>query len=163
MIIGDVVVYVDNKWDVKLKGFYPFRTDVTRAYRTAMAPVEYGVKSIDNKVIDPITIKIVGKISRMGSDQANGSNWEGSGWETELAYRNLATIADDNLPCSVATTDGFYNNLLLTGVRLVGDSKELDQTEVEIEYTEILFAQGEAARKADPGNTRKARNGYISG
>lgn len=158
MNINKVAVYTDNKWNGELSKFYPFRADVIRKTRMMMAPIETGTNSIDNKVLDPIVIKIVGKVGRIG---------EASGllYDTDETYRYISSMVDNKKSplYSVATTDGFYNNLSMSGARLIGEAKELDQTEVELEFTEILLVQGESSKKRDKGNNSRSRSGYIAG
>lgn len=153
-----VAVYTDNKWNGELEKFYPFRVDVVRKTRMMMSPIETGTSSIDNKVLDPIVIKVVGKVGRIGVDSRLLE-------DTDSTYRYIASMVDnrDSPLYSVSTTDGFYNNLSMSNARLMGESKELDQTEVELEFTELLLVQGESTRKRDAGNTSRSRNGYISG
>lgn len=158
MKICKVAVYTDNKWDGELDKFYPFRAEVVRKTRMAMAPIETGTKSIDNKVLDPIVIKVVGKVGRIGETDKLL-------FDTDSTYRYINSMVDNKSSpfYSVSTTDGFYNNLTMSGARLIGESKEIDQTEVELEFTELLLIQGETAKPRDKGNNSRSRSGYMAG
>lgn len=152
-----VALYKDNNWKSEVDGFYPFHTIVTRASRVIKAPVEIGTLAADTKVLDPIVVKITGKIDRLYSDSYIA---QGSGAAVELA--ELADLKSDKF-VSVRTPEGFYKNLIVETVESKGSTKEFDLVECTVTLVEMLILQGSGYTNAmSPDNDSLSRRGYIN-
>lgn len=152
-----VALYHSNNWDAKVEGFEPFASSVIRGSRITKAPVESGVLAGDSKVLDPIVIKLTGKVNRL-----YGTNYMVS---NKNAIKTIAKYADlrSNEFMSVRTPDGFYNNLVIENVETNGDSKEVDLVTCVITLVEMLIIQGAKNSKTkSPDNKSISRRGFIN-
>lgn len=152
-----VALYNDNNWSSRVYGFEPFASSVIRGSRIMKAPVESGVLAADSKVLDPIVIKLTGKINRLYGTDYMVSN--------KNAIKTIAKYADLRINefLSVRTPDGFYNNLVIENVETNGDSKEVDLVTCVITLVEMLIIQGvKNSKTKSPDNKSISRRGFVN-
>lgn len=152
-----VALYNSNNWDARVYGFEPFASTVIRGSRIMKAPVESGVLAADTKVLDPIVIKLTGKVNRL-----YGTDYMKSGKNALKVIARYADLRFDEF-LSVRTPDGFYNNLVIENVEVMGETKEVDLVTCVITLVEMLIIQGAKNSKTKtPDNKSLSRRGFIN-
>jgi hypothetical protein len=119
-----VAVCSDNKWKDPITAFFPFKFETSRPSRVIRAPVESGQAAADNKVLDPIVIKVTGKYMRYADGYDSYGNDEHGKHRASHIIPKLADSKD--ILRSVISPDGFYNNLSVTNVDTMSETSEVD-------------------------------------
>lgn len=147
---SDVAICTDNKWENPVTEFFPFKFDIKRPSRVIRAPVESGQAAADNKVLDPIIIKVTGKYMRY----ADGND----------AGHIIPKLADSkDVLRSVISPDGFYNNLSITDIETVSETSEVDLITCTITLEEVLLIDSEDSKTPkSEDNFILTRGGYIN-
>lgn len=126
--IGYSRVYTDNDWGSPLEGFYVTDISVSDSSRVIESPVELGTTMFDNKVLDPIKIRVEGYIKHEDFDSVI-TKIEDMAWDRSWNFY------------SVVTKSRAYKNLILK-TRI--DSQKRDMFDVisyTLEFVEVLFSE----------------------
>lgn len=147
--MNKVAIYAGESFTNEVVGFNPFECAVTLPSRVIKAPVEGGAMSFDNKVRDPIAIKIVGKID-LSSDDAD---------------KAVRTIKDmyhnrDFSFYSVSTKDSLFDKMILQTAVDKTSQEEFDLVIYELEFVEAMIVQGSSKKTLDPANSNESATGY---
>ena len=147
--MNKVAIYAGENFTNEVTGFSPFECTVTLPSRVIKAPVEGGAMSFDNKVRDPITIKIVGKINLQNDD-------------ADKAVRTIKDMYNNrNFSFySVSTKDSFYGKMILQTVVDRTSQEEFDIVTYELEFVEAMIVQGAAKKSLDVANDEPYVTGY---
>lgn len=156
-----VAICQDNKWRDPITAFFPFKFEVNRPSRVIRAPVESGQAAADNKVLDPIVIKVTGKYMRYAE------GYDSSGYDEHGRYRAshiIPKLADSkDILRSVISPDGFYNNLSVTDVTNISETSEVDLITCTITLEEVLLVNEENSKTPmSEDNFILTRGGYIN-
>ena len=147
--MNKVAIYAGENFTYEVTGFSPFECTAILPSRVIKAPVEGGSMSFDNKVRDPITIKIVGKINLQSDD----------------ADKTVRTIKDmyhnrDFSFYSVSTKDSFFGKMILQTAVDKTSQEEFDLAIYELEFVEAMIVQGAAKKALDAANEEPYVTGY---
>ena len=146
--IQAVAVYTDNNFGSELSVFKPMRCNVGKSSRLTMSPIETGQKSIDNKVIEPIEVEIVGYV--------NCANGDDSG----IAKINAMFMNRKFEFYSVTTREGAYDNLILQNAPHDEDVDRFDQVKYTLKFVEAMFIQGRQKGTSTSDNSKFVNSGY---
>lgn len=147
--MNKVAIYAGENFTDEVTGFSPFECTAILPSRVIKAPVEGGSMSFDNKVRDPTTIKIVGKINLQSDD----------------ADKTVRTIKDmyhnrDFSFYSVSTKDSFFGKMILQTAVDKTSQEEFDLAIYELEFVEAMIVQGAAKKALDAANEEPYVTGY---
>ena len=135
--------------DTILQGFkvIDVRSDLpTRVNKT---PIETGVINIDNKVIDPIKVVVVGLVNQEDWGDVNDY------LDRKLVDRSFTFM-------SVQTKFDIFDNLILSNINSRETPDKYDVGEVTLTFTEILLDDA----KGTPSNSENSdtqNNGFVNG
>ena len=147
--MNKVAIYADKNFNDEIVLFSPVECIFTLPSRVIKAPVEGGAMSFDNKVRDPITIKIIGEINLAleGAEEAVRKIWE--------MYHNREFSF-----YSVSTKDAMLSNVILQNAIDRTSDKKFDIATYELEFVEAMIIQGSSKKALDPANDESVVQGY---
>lgn len=148
--MGKAAVYMDNAFGSELTGLKSMRVQIMPSARIIGAPVETGVTSFDNKVIDPTKV-IVRGIVTMDDD---GSASAISGIKTMMANREFMFY-------SVSNGQDCIDNLIMESAPSTRDSDRYDFIEYELVFKQARLVQSSTTSAGD--NSDFQDNGYSAG
>ena len=90
--MGKAAVYMDNEFGGELTGLKSMRVQIMPSARIIGAPVETGVTSFDNKVIDPTKVIVRGIVTMDDGGSASAI----SGIKTMMANRDFMFYSVSN-------------------------------------------------------------------
>lgn len=149
--MNTVAIFSGEGFTGDVVSFSAVRCQATLGSRVIKAPIEGGAQSFDNKVRDPIEVKIVGKINLL----------------EERAQRDIATIVDmyrnrDFKFYSVTTKDNAFDRMILRSAVDKTDDKEFDLVTYELEFVEAMIVQGSSRSSYDQANDDSIVTGFRS-
>ena len=144
-----VKVFSDNDFGDEIAEFKPIECEVSLQSRVSDAPIESGRKSLDNKVLDPIVIKMIGKVNAFLDD----------GIKAVAQIKKMYADREYNF-YSVTCKDGAFNNLILQNAPHKETSDSFDVVIYTLEFKEALIVQGSTKSTKDPSNNNYNSSGY---
>ena len=135
--------------DTILQGFKVIDARSDRPTRVNKTPIETGVINIDNKVIDPIKVVVVGLVNQ-------------EDWEDVNDYLDRKLVDRSFTFMSVQTKFDIFDNLILSKINSRETPDKYDVGEVTLTFTEILLDDA----KGTPSNSENSdtqNNGFVNG
>lgn len=148
--MGRAAVYTDNSFGGELIGLKSVMVKIIPSARIIGAPVETGVTSFDNKVIDPMKVIVTGVVV-MDDDQSAGAI---SGIKEMMANRDFNFY-------SVSNGQDCVNNLIMESASSTRESARYDFIEYELVFKQAMLIQSSSVSAGD--NSDFQNNGYSSG
>ena len=143
-------VYSDGSFGGEITGLKVTNVKFIPSSRIISAPVESGVESFDNKVIEPAKVIVTGSIM-MGMEGASAAI---STIKLMLANRKFEFY-------SVSNGEDCYDNLILESCPSTRDSEKYDLIVYELTFKQALLIQGDGGASGDNSNFQN--NGFTSG
>lgn len=150
--MNKVAIYAAEKFSDEVVGFKPFECIATLPSRVIKAPVEGGAMSFDNKVRDPKTVKIIGKIELLEDGASNAVQTI----RKMYANRNFSFY-------SVSTKDSYFDKMILQSAIDRTDKSEFDLVTYELEFVEAMIVQGSSKKSYDSANEDDMVSGFRAG
>lgn len=150
-MIYEANIYSDNNFGSKIDIFKSTKVKVEKRSRVIKAPVENGLQSFDNKVIDPIVIRVTGVIDCTDPNSDNALN------VIDKMFFNR-----DFEFYSVSSKDGSYDNLILQDAPRDEDSDRPDWAVFELVFVEAMLIQGGGIKSANGENGAVSNGGFIA-
>lgn len=148
--MGRAAVYTDNDFGSELVGLKSMSVKIIPSSKIIGAPVETGVTSFDNKVLEPTKVVVKGIVT--------------IGDPTSMhAMNSIDQMADNRDFSFYSATDGqnCVNNLILESAPSTRDSNRFDFIEYELIFKEALLVQGSPESSGE--NSDFQNNGYSAG
>lgn len=139
----------DAKCQNPIKGFKCMKVSPVRQSQVIKAPVETGQKSFDNKVIEPLEVRVTGFVDKHDSENPDTV----AKLNAMLANRKFEFY-------SVLTENDMYQNLILQSCPSTIDSGTPDLISYELVFVEAMLIQNRNNRTpANKQNTNTVKSG----
>ena len=148
--MGKAAVYMDNEFGGELTGLKSMRVQIMPSARIIGAPVETGVTSFDNKVIDPTKVIVRGIVTMDDGGSASAI----SGIKTMMANRDFMFY-------SVSNGQDCIDKLIMESAPSTRDSDRYDFIEYELVFKQARLVQSSTTSAGD--NSDFQDNGYSAG
>lgn len=148
--MGRAAVYMDNDFGAELVGLKSMSVKIIPSSKIIGAPVETGVTSFDNKVIEPTKVVVKGIVT-MGDDMSTH------------AMNSINQMMDNRDFSFYSASDGqnCIGNLIMESASSTRDSSRYDFIEYELIFKEALLVQGSPESSGE--NSDFQNNGYSAG
>lgn len=148
--MGRAAVYMDNSFNNELMGLKSMRVQIVPSARIIGAPVETGVTSFDNKVIDPTKVIVRGIVTM-------------DDFDSESAISGIREMMEnrDFMFYSVSNGQDCVDNLIMESAPSTRDSDRYDFIEYELVFKKALLVQSSATSAGE--NSDFQNNGYSAG
>lgn len=151
-------VYADNSYKVPITGLYETDIKVEHPSKIINTPIETGVMSIDNKVIDPVKITVTGSCAVMSQVKADGAPTN-----TLSILKYMWKNKNFNF-YSISTFREAYKNLILKDLITVNSTDAIDLTKCTLVFVEALLIQSDKSKTpANKENSSMNDNGVLTG
>lgn len=146
-------VYSDNDFSIPINGFEVTKFSIVRTSNVIGAPVESGQKSFDNKVVNPVEIKITGVVET--------ENFGGDDDHADFAVSKLNEMQASRKFkfYSVETDCDCYKNLILKDCPFVVNQNEPGWMVYELTFVEAMLVQAVSYTPSRKENASTKKNG----
>lgn len=153
--MNNVYVYRENDNTYgQLEGLKVFEVVVKKPSRVISAPVETGVMSFDNKVIDPVEITVTGEIHLVENEA-----------DSRDALDNLNAMQKSRkfaFYC-VTTKEEAHKNLILENLITKNSTNRIDVVSCTINFKEALLIQSSSSKTPENDDySNQSNNGVLN-
>ena len=145
------MVYSDNNFTVPINGLNCMKFSINRTSNVIGAPVESGQKSFDNKVRNPVEVKVTG-IVELANDIDGYADFAISKINEMYANREFKFY-------SVQTEYDSFKNLILKDCPYTIDQNQPDFMVYELTFVEAMLVQNVSYTPANRQNTNTNAGG----
>lgn len=144
------MVYSDNNFKIPVNGLNCIKFTISRTSNVISAPIESGQKSLDNKVKNPVEVKVTGIVELISAEDY--SNFAVSRINEMYANRKFEFY-------SVQTDDDAFKNLILKDCPYTVDADRPDFKVYELTFVEAMLVQEVSYTPANRQNTNTNAGG----
>ena len=134
-------IYSDNDFSSEISAFKATNCKVLMRSRVLKAPIESGVQTLDNKVLDPIEIKITGDIEMYRDD-------------AKSAVAKIKKMFENRKAefYSLTCRDGAFNNLILQDAPHSESEQRFDIVSYELTFVRAIIYEDDGSVKEIPAD-----------